>query len=123
MGGPFSAHSADLHTLWKVKRAGKSCGSRAPSTSLMTDIYTGNGVRCGSARANFGTTFCLRPTKDQGHTPTSSKLSLKPYPMCGTSKSSAHVQTGGEDCCVAKLLGPDSACLGCRHHRWGGGRT
>ena len=23
MGGPFSAQSADLHTLWKVKRAGK----------------------------------------------------------------------------------------------------
>ena len=24
MGGPFSAQSADLHTLWKVKRAGKN---------------------------------------------------------------------------------------------------
>ena len=74
MGGPFSAQSADLHTLWKVKRAEKKLRDWAPSTFLMRDMYTGNGVRCGSASASFGTTFCLRPTKDQGHTPTSSKL-------------------------------------------------
>ena len=28
MGGPFSAQSADLHTLWKVKRAGKKLRER-----------------------------------------------------------------------------------------------
>ena len=95
MGGPFSAQSADLHTLWKVKRAGKKPRDWGVLNISDEGTFTGNRVRCGSASASFVTTFCLRPTKDQGHTQISSKRSQKPFPVFGTLRSSAHAPMGG----------------------------
>ena len=95
MGALFSAQSADLHTLWKVKRAGKKLRDWGALNISDEGYVYWQRVRCGLASASFGTTFCLRRTKNRGHTPTSSRLWLKPFPVCESSKSSARVQTGG----------------------------
>ena len=94
MGGPFSAQSANLHTLWQVKRAGKKLRDWGElNISDEGYIYWQRGP-CGSASASFMTIFCLPRTTGQGATPVSSRGSLKPSPVSGTLKSYAHAPTG-----------------------------
>ena len=94
MGGPFSAQSADLHTLWKIKRAGKKLRAWGELNISTRNTFTGSVDPCGSTSAGFMTIFCLPRTTGQGPTPVSSRDSLKPSPVFGTLKSYAHAPMG-----------------------------
>jgi|Transcript_25672 hypothetical protein len=111
MCGPFSAQSADLHTLWKIKRVGNKVqdwGELCPTTVMPI----GAGDAFGSAFASSGIMCCSSQT---------SPLQLRPpYVVGGLGiGGSLPLFRWWPVMLFRCMLGPDGSCSGCLHDSGG----